>query len=464
MEWNSKTPLWEWDNVLVLNGKVSEIPKQLQPTDWGIEGDGGMDCRSGQSSGGGGCSGSELGNGSSSKSSISFSAESSSKPVSKVSELNFPPIDGFPEDLSEKKRASRVEDTGTSPDLVASACSREPIIGLKLGKRTYFEDVCAANSIKSSSFSATPPSTNSVKKNKASCQSMQNPCCQVEGCNSDLSSAKDYHRRHRVCETHSKSPKVVVAGLERRFCQQCSRFHDLSEFDEKKRSCRRRLSDHNARRRKPQPDSISFNSARLSSSFYEDSRQQIDFSLNRSPFPGRSAADHAWEATCNFKLAQTKGSSSRMTKVGDVEGQVLLPDEQLPNTTSFLRHDFDRLLPLKCDTAEVLPQGLEASVIASNLDAARDVRRALSLLSSNYWASADSGHTSFNQLVHTSSAQPAVPAAPQGFVLVNSDIWQAEQPTAESHILAAHGSSSQFQEFDLFKAPYESSFTNHGLP
>ncbi|GER25913.1 squamosa promoter-binding protein [Striga asiatica] len=55
---------------------------------------------------------------------------------------------------------------------------------------------------------------------------------------------------------HSKSAKVIVAGLEKRFCQQCSRFHLLPEFDEGKRSCRMRLADHNERRRKPQQGSL----------------------------------------------------------------------------------------------------------------------------------------------------------------------------------------------------------------
>lgn len=32
------------------------------------------------------------------------------------------------------------------------------------------------------------------------------------------------------------------------------RFHSLEEFDEGKRSCRKRLDGHNRRRRKPQPD------------------------------------------------------------------------------------------------------------------------------------------------------------------------------------------------------------------
>ena len=39
-----------------------------------------------------------------------------------------------------------------------------------------------------------------------------------------LVNAKDYHKRHKVCEMHSKAPKVVVLGIEQRFCQQCSRY------------------------------------------------------------------------------------------------------------------------------------------------------------------------------------------------------------------------------------------------
>ncbi|XP_027354489.1 squamosa promoter-binding protein 1-like [Abrus precatorius] len=80
------------------------------------------------------------------------------------------------------------------------------------------------------------------------------PSCQAERCGADLTDAKRYHRRHKVCEFHSKAPVVVVAGLRQRFCQQCSRFHDLAEFDEAKRSCRRRLAGHNERRRKSNPE------------------------------------------------------------------------------------------------------------------------------------------------------------------------------------------------------------------
>uniref|UniRef100_A0A8R7TLA0 SBP-type domain-containing protein n=1 Tax=Triticum urartu TaxID=4572 RepID=A0A8R7TLA0_TRIUA len=50
------------------------------------------------------------------------------------------------------------------------------------------------------------------------------PRCQVEGCHMALAGAKEYHRRHKVCEAHSKAPRVIVHGAEQRFCQQCSRY------------------------------------------------------------------------------------------------------------------------------------------------------------------------------------------------------------------------------------------------
>uniref|UniRef100_J3LA42 SBP-type domain-containing protein n=1 Tax=Oryza brachyantha TaxID=4533 RepID=J3LA42_ORYBR len=79
----------------------------------------------------------------------------------------------------------------------------------------------------------------------------QPPRCQAEGCKADLSAAKHYHRRHKVCDYHAKAAAVVAGGKQQRFCQQCSRFHVLAEFDEAKRSCRKRLTEHNRRRRKP---------------------------------------------------------------------------------------------------------------------------------------------------------------------------------------------------------------------
>ncbi|XP_028766624.1 squamosa promoter-binding-like protein 3 [Neltuma alba] len=80
------------------------------------------------------------------------------------------------------------------------------------------------------------------------------PSCQADDCQTDLSDAKPYHRRHKVCGYHAKAPFVLVSGNEQRFCQQCSRFHELSEFDNSKRSCRKRLAGHNERRRKVSSD------------------------------------------------------------------------------------------------------------------------------------------------------------------------------------------------------------------
>ncbi|XP_050236767.1 squamosa promoter-binding-like protein 1 [Mercurialis annua] len=102
---------------------------------------------------------------------------------------------------------------------------------------------------------------NSGKKTKLAGGSISRAVCQVEDCGADLSSAKDYHRRHKVCEMHSKASKALVGNVMQRFCQQCSRFHVLQEFDEGKRSCRRRLAGHNKRRRKTNPDPVGSSSS-----------------------------------------------------------------------------------------------------------------------------------------------------------------------------------------------------------
>ncbi|KAB2041753.1 hypothetical protein ES319_D02G168800v1 [Gossypium barbadense] len=107
------------------------------------------------------------------------------------------------------------------------------------------------------------PSSASFKRARPPGSGNQVPSCLVDGCTADLSKCRDYHRHHKVCEVHSKTPKVSIRGQEQRFCQQCSRFHSLVEFDEGKRSCRKRLDGHNRRRRKPQPNALTVNSGSL---------------------------------------------------------------------------------------------------------------------------------------------------------------------------------------------------------
>ncbi|KAM0896322.1 hypothetical protein ACQ4PT_023269 [Festuca glaucescens] len=122
-------------------------------------------------------------------------------------------------------------------------------IGLNLGRRTYFSpaDVLAVDRL----LMRSRLGGMGVLGLGLGAAHHPPPRCQAEGCKADLSAAKHYHRRHKVCEYHAKAATVAASGKKQRFCQQCSRFHVLAEFDEAKRSCRKRLTEHNRRRRKP---------------------------------------------------------------------------------------------------------------------------------------------------------------------------------------------------------------------
>ncbi|XP_022733083.1 squamosa promoter-binding-like protein 2 isoform X2 [Durio zibethinus] len=445
MEWNAKTPLqWDWENLMMLNATPTEIPRKLTPIEWDIDGEGGMDYGSLYSSsaaGGSGGSGSDLGLASLSKSSKSASINSSSMGEVKATKFTLETFEAVPDDISNKKEVSKVELT----------------------------DVCAGSNAKNSSYSVNPgPSPIPAKRSKPICQSTHVLRCQVEGCNLDLSSAKEYHQKHRVCESHSKSPKVIVGGLERRFCQQCSRFHGLSEFDEKKRSCRRRLSDHNARRRKPQTEAIHFNAARLTSSSY-DGKQQVGFVWNKVPFlHARPNEDFTWEGTSDFKSPQFKGYTP--AKVGNVNGQLQLPGNQLLNSITMQCHDSNTCLPAKGkhSTTAVLNQGVEESTVASNMGTTQDIHRALSLLSNDTWDSCKPKHGSLAYSMHANPAtmsQPAMNAVSQGFPLALSENWLMEQQTAESqaHKALHSDGDNHFQEFQLHKASYDSSFFSNQI-
>lgn len=61
-------------------------------------------------------------------------------------------------------------------------------------------------------------------------------CLQVPDCGKDLTGEKVYSRRYRICDVHLKMDAVHVDGKLQRFCQQCSRFHELDDFDGSQRS------------------------------------------------------------------------------------------------------------------------------------------------------------------------------------------------------------------------------------
>lgn len=325
----------------MFNAKAAENYKS-QRTEWGVEVDQGTNSASFYASVGGRGSGGydmESGHTYPSKSSTSASANSSSIGDGKTSKLAFEAFRSSPNNFNSKEEFSKVESNESSPTLEPSSGCGESLLSLKLGKQMYFEDPCVGRDAEISNFSMIPMSSPTSKKFKSSCKSTQPQHCQVEGCNLDLTSAKDYHRKHRVCESHSKSSKVIVGGRECRFCQQCSRFHNLSAFDEKKRSCRRRLSDHNARRRKPQTEAVRFNSPRLSSSAY-------------------AAANLTWVDMCDRKCTQTKEHPLKPAKARDTSMQLCFSSNEMPSIVKTLNHDSGMLLPSKANTAEVLNPGL----------------------------------------------------------------------------------------------------------
>lgn len=232
IEWNAKHPShWEWENLVGSSSTAIENNKIWQPAEWGIEAEEGVDSGSLYSYRGGSASGGSSGGASfdpvhacMSKGSKSASLNSSATEEMKFPKFSAEASKGYAETFSCKRDVTTAKLCGASPALETSLCSGEPFLSLNIGKRTYLEDVSDGRNSKASNFPSFVKSPDaSAKRIKSNIQSMPAPSCQVEGCNIDLSSAKDYHRKHKVCESHSKSPKVVVNGVERRFCQQCSR-------------------------------------------------------------------------------------------------------------------------------------------------------------------------------------------------------------------------------------------------
>ncbi|KAJ7560179.1 hypothetical protein O6H91_04G117300 [Diphasiastrum complanatum] len=268
---------------------------------------------------------------------------------------------------------TKVEEKDTCSN--GGTCSGDGFIGLKLGKRTYFGDTAAVSAGKSAGVSVAvnpvPSCSSTVKKRGAA--AAQLPRCQVEGCKMDLTTAKDYHRRHKVCAIHSKAAKVIVASIEQRFCQQCSRFHVLSEFDEGKRSCRRRLAGHNERRRKPQPDPLALASSGASMLRGDFGRLPgINFIDDRRHLHAFGEPHYLWQQLqhasapsyddMNDRLNYLAGTYSRFGNLGShssVESPLQLPlstDRFLP---SLSKPAADRLLMLLQQHPKALASNLE---------------------------------------------------------------------------------------------------------
>ncbi|XP_010494302.1 PREDICTED: squamosa promoter-binding-like protein 2 [Camelina sativa] len=419
MECNAKPSLqWEWENLISFGASSAETPRKIKPMEWELDG---FDCTSLYSSnfaavGYGGSSGSDIAH-AFSKSSKSASISSSS---AEVRTYNFTSEAGesLPGELGSSEEFAK--GINTSPSLELSFGSGDPVLGLKLGKRTYFEDFWEVENGKGLGLpvSLASSSVSPVKKAKPISQRLQTPHCQVEGCNIDLSSAKDYHRKHRICENHSKFPKVVVSGVERRFCQQCSRFHCLSEFDEKKRSCRRRLSDHNARRRKPNPGRT------------YDGKPQVDFVWNRfALIHPRSEENFLWPSS---KPVPSRGLMQQPTKTET-------------SNKLFTEHCGFGLLDHETKTARAELFSKEKVTISSHMGASQDLDGALSLLSNST--------TSWDQprrfsLDHHHPTRNLQSVAHRSVTQLNSvsNYWQPDPPAVDGPTTQHRNGIGQFNE------------------
>ena len=111
--------------------------------------------------------------------------------------------------MANPSKVSETEQTQTR--FKGPASPEEENLTLKLGGRSTLTE---------------EPSSGSNKRVRSGSpgNNVNYPACQVDNCKADLSNSKDYHRRHKVCEVHSKTTKAMVSGQMQRFCQQCSRY------------------------------------------------------------------------------------------------------------------------------------------------------------------------------------------------------------------------------------------------
>ncbi|KAF7059504.1 hypothetical protein CFC21_066399 [Triticum aestivum] len=293
--------------------------------------------------------------------------------------------------------------------------------GLNFGQKIYFEqDVAGSSSsggrrgkgpapARAGGGGGGPGASTPAAAGSASQQQQQQPRCQVEGCGVDLSGGKTYYCRHKVCLEHSKAPLVVVAGIEQRFCQQCSRFHQLPEFDQGKRSCRRRLAGHNERRRKPPPGPMSTRYGRLAASFNEDPGRLRSFLLDftyprapagvRDPWPAVQAGEHRMPGTTHWQGGHHEHHPHRSAVAG-------YGDHHAYNGQGSSSGGGGAPPPM-------IPGGFELPSDECMAGVAADSSCALSLLSTQPWdSSAHSSSHNRSPAMSTTSAFQGSPVAP----------------------------------------------------
>lgn len=181
----------------------------------------------------------------------------------------------------------------------------------------------------------------------------------------------------------------------------------MSDFDENKRSCRRRLSDHNARRRKPQQETIQFNSTRLSSLFY----------------------DSTWETSEVSKFTLTRGLTLKPYKADSINGQSLVGRVKLSGTTEMRTNASNLYSVSNGTTAEVLSQGVKETTFSLNMGVVPELPRALSLLSNENEFISIGHSTHVNQIIIPEQVMHAIP---QSLPFESTEHWQAETTSIQS--------------------------------
>ncbi|CAK9161221.1 unnamed protein product [Ilex paraguariensis] len=212
--------------------------------------------------------------------------------------------------------------------------------------------------------STTVSPSSSLKRTRA-IGGTQNVLCLVDGCTTDLKSCREYHQRHR----------------------QCSRFHSLGEFDEVKRSCRKRLDGHNRRRRKPQPESVF-----MRSFLYNDhGARLLQFSGPQAYATNRAGGSGAWPSVDKHgqklhAIIQQSTSSNSFARISSkIERQfpfLLVNDPEKSNQAAS---------PAKKMTSQRLPDTNASpasgrgplKMLSNTLTQLEESKRALSLLSTN---------------------------------------------------------------------------------
>ncbi|KAG2318863.1 hypothetical protein Bca4012_054934 [Brassica carinata] len=383
MDCDMASPTWDWDHLIMANPSKTENDKnQPSPPEWEIEKGEGIDtmfpCFDGLE---------KVSSGSTSGFWHSQSTSTNSSSPPKVKQTNLA-SESSPGDSCSNIDFSQVKASTTT------AASAESDLSLKLGKQTYSEEFWGRDDNDRSAVSVKMLTPSGVARKK---QSLQVPRCQIDGCELDLSSAKDYHRKHRVCQNHSKCPKVTVGGLERRFCQQCSRLHAVSEFDEKKRSCRKRLTHHNARRRKL-PGIFPLNPERACN----DRRQHANMLWNELSLNTKSEETFAWDTTYDTKPTQIESGFTLSFQRG--HGR---PDEQVfsGSSRSFSAYQTSGGFSAgKSSNFQLPSKGV--GEYSGGLHESQDFYSALSLLST----SSDSHGTKHNPMVESQPIHGTFPS------------------------------------------------------